>query len=102
MTHDPTDLAGAEAQRERDRKRAERLAEEDRRDFQKLMADAWGRRVVWRLLERARVFHTVFNSNALEMARAEGRREFGLMVLADVHAMPEQFAAMLNESAERK
>ncbi len=37
-----------------------------------------GRRVVWGLLERARIHQTVFAENPLVMAQREGERNFGL------------------------
>ena len=50
-------------------------------DIRALMKLAAGRRVVWRLLEYAGVWRSVFNPEPLRMAFAEGQRNLGLQLL---------------------
>ena len=49
-------------------------------DVEVLMQSGAGRRIVWRLLETTHVYQTCYRDNPLQMARAEGRREIGLML----------------------
>jgi hypothetical protein len=78
--------------------RAEQVA-----DFKWLMGQRRGRRIVWRLLERAGVFRTSFNPEALAMAFAEGRKNSGLEILADIHALvPELYPVMVKEANEHR
>ena len=50
-------------------------------DIRALMKLPAGRRVVWRLLEQAGVWRSVFNPEPLRMAFAEGQRNLGLWLL---------------------
>ena len=84
-----------------------RLQERHRADIAWLMGDERGRRIVWQLLEQASVYHTTYSDNALDMARREGKRQQGLLLLDWImnHA-PEQHTLMQtearNERANRK
>ena len=71
-------------------------------DFIWLMSNAGGRRLVFRLLERAGVMRTVFDPAAkdvaITMAYAEGRKSIGYRVLDLISRhCPEQYARMMKE-----
>lgn len=93
-----------EAQEARSRQRAERAkldAQREVDDTKWLMGSKRGRRIVWRQLERAGVFRLSFNTNAMQMAFAEGGRNEGLKLLAMVHQhCPELYVDMLKEQTE--
>lgn len=96
---DPTDLRGHEREAERD----EALGREKRRkeleDLKWIMAHAQGRRVVWRLLERAGLYRSSFNHSGSLMSFNEGRRDMGLFVLAEIsEAAPEGYLKLLREN----
>lgn len=97
-TYDPLDLRGQErdkAEREL-RERLERQSEEA--DIKWLMSQRRGRRMVWRLLNQAGVFRSSFSTNAMQMAFAEGNRNYGLRLLGLIHAAcPEQYHVMMKE-----
>lgn len=99
--YDPTDIHAQEraladqAQREQNA----RGSEED--DIKWLMGGKRGRRILWRLLEQAGTFRLSFNTNAMQMAFAEGNRNFGNRVLTLIHAhCPEQYATMVKENSK--
>ncbi len=70
-------------------------------DFRWLMSDQRGRRIVWRLLSDAGVFHTSFNPEALTMAFKEGQRTAGLQLLAQVHRLcPDLYTTMMKEQLQ--
>ena len=70
-------------------------------DLKWVMSNKRGRRFVAGLLERAGVFRTSFNTNALQMAFNEGNRNEGLRLIALLTAeCPDRYAEMLKESAE--
>jgi len=99
--HDPLDTGGQ--QRAKDAKAIrERLAREtEEADVRWLMGTRRGRRIVWRLLERAGVFRTSFSANAMQMAFAEGNRNAGIVLLAQVHELcPDQYPLMVAEANE--
>jgi hypothetical protein len=76
--------------------------ETEESDFKWLMGRKQGRRIVWRQLERAGVFKLSFNTNAMQMAFAEGNRNEGLRVLDLIHRLtPELYPVMVKESNER-
>lgn len=96
---DPTDLQGQEQDQEDQRRKALARQEQEVADFKWLMDSKQGRRLMWRLLEKAGVFRTSFSTNALQMALAEGGRSYGLFWLGEVMAhCPEKFLMMINES----
>lgn len=96
--YNPTDLAGQAEEEARARKRILRLRETEIADLKWLMSSDRGRRIMWRLLELARVFTLSFDANAMRMAFNEGRRGYGLEILSQLMtACPEQYPAMLKE-----
>lgn len=73
------------------------------RDITRLMQDAGFRRFVWRLLEQAGIYHSSFRSDALQMARCEGRREQGLMLLDLISSItPDEYFVMQQEAANER
>lgn len=95
---DPLDLRGQE-KAQSDAKARDKLTRTDEEsDFKWLMGSKRGRRIVWRLLDRAGVFRLSFNTNAMHMAFAEGNRNEGLRILSQVHAhCPELYPVMMKE-----
>lgn len=101
--YDPLDLKAQERTRsDKDlRDRLERESEES--DIRWLMGNKRGRRIVWRLLDHAGVFRSSFNTNAMSMAFAEGNRNYGLRMLAQVHALcPEHYPVMMKEQTNER
>lgn len=97
-TDDPLDLSGQESSRKQrelsDRERQRRDAE----DLKWVMADARGRRVVWKHLEGAMVFVSTFNTSGSITAFNEGKRASGLQLMEVIMAVcPERFFQMLKE-----
>lgn len=77
-------------------------AESEASDIRWLMESEQGRRIVWRLLNRTGVFRSSFSSDALAMAFAEGNRNTGLQLLAQVHELcPDLYPEMVREANER-
>lgn len=77
-------------------------AESESSDIRWLMESAQGRRIVWRMLNRTGVFRSSFSSDALAMAFAEGNRNIGLQLLAQVHELcPDLYPEMVREANER-
>ena len=73
------------------------------RDITRLMQDAGFRRFVWWLLEQAGIYHSSFRSDALQMARCEGRREQGLMLLDLISIItPKEYILTQQEAANER
>ncbi|WP_434456511.1 hypothetical protein JQR85_13560 [Stutzerimonas urumqiensis] len=83
--------------------REERLSRETQEaDFKWLMGDPRGRRIVWRLMARCKVFEPVFNTHGGVMNFNEGRRDTGLFLLGEIDRLcPAQFAVMAAENARQ-
>ena len=81
----------------------QRDLEQLKKDVAALMATGAGRRIVWRLLEETHIYQTCYRDNPLQMARAEGRREIGLMLTEWVssHAW-ENYQLMLTEANDER
>lgn len=97
--HDPLDLREQERARHDAEQLARNATEIEQGDVRWLMSSKRGRRIVWRLLDRAGVFRLSFNVDAMVMAFAEGNRNEGLHTLALLHdACPELYPVMLKEA----
>jgi hypothetical protein len=98
--HDPLDLQGQAEAQETQKLSEERARLNELADLKWLMSSERGRRIVWRLLDRAGVFRTSFNTNALSMSFNEGRRNEGLVTLQMIHAVcPELYPTMIREAS---
>lgn len=95
---DPLDTRAIERAKD-DRIIRERLAREtEEADLKWLMNSKRGRRIVWRLLDQSGVFRLSFNTNAMQMAFAEGNRNYGNRILAMIHSIcPELYPTMVKE-----
>lgn len=70
-------------------------------DMRLIMAQPYGRRFVWSLLEFAGVFRTSFTGNSATFYN-EGMRNVGLMVMAKINeTCPEKYLLMLQEQREK-
>jgi len=98
---DTFDLAGQQEASDAQAAEARRLAKLEIEDFQWLMSDKRGRRIVWRLLESAGVFRSSHTGNALHTAFNEGQRSEGLKVfaMATAHASA-SYAKMAQENSK--
>lgn len=97
---DPTDLR-AQEKAKADKDIREKLAQENEEaDIKWLMGNKRGRRILWRLLDQSGVFRLSFNTNAMQMAFAEGNRNFGNRALAMIHTLcPELYPTMVKENS---
>lgn len=70
-------------------------------DFLWLMDDPRGRRFIWQLMGRCRIFEPVFNTHGGLMNFNEGRRDVGLFLLGEINRLcPEKFAVAAAENAK--
>ena len=96
--YDPLDLRGQERSKADNAVRDKLARENEEADVKWLMGSKRGRRIVWRLLDQSGVFRLSFNTNAMQMAFAEGGRNFGNRTLAMIHALcPELYPVMVKE-----
>jgi len=80
-------------------KRARRARQRYDADFRWLMADARGRRLVWHWLTAARIYESSMGPSPEATAFNEGRRNAGLVLLADVTRIcPADYATMMVEA----
>jgi len=101
MKKDPLDFEGIEKARD-DKKLRDKIERENEvADIKWLMSNKRGRRIVWRLLEQSGVFRLSFNTNAMQMAFAEGNRNFGNRTLTMIHGVsPELYPVMVRENTQ--
>lgn len=98
---DPTDLSGEARAREAKGLARSVAKAQDADDFKWLMADERGRRLVWKLLSQAKVFHSTFGSTDAETNFLVGQRNMGLYLLGQIHELcPERYVEMLMENRE--
>ncbi|MDD4913294.1 MAG: hypothetical protein PHP57_13455 [Sideroxydans sp.] len=97
--YDPLDL-DAQQKAKREKEVADKLSRESEEyDIKWLMSSKRGRRILWRTLDRAGVFRLSFNTNAMQMAFAEGNRNEGLRTLTMIHSQaPELYPVMVKEN----
>lgn len=71
-------------------------------DFKWLMSDTRGRRLVWRALADARVFHPIFDPHPQQMAFNEGKRQHGLWLLERINTLcPHLYQVMAQENTTK-
>lgn len=58
--------------------------QQDRVDLRELMGTEGGRRYVWRILLKCKVFDESFHPNALQMAAIAGNRDIGVWLLGEM------------------
>jgi hypothetical protein len=98
-TFDPTDTQSHDSAREDKAQRAKLARDTDESDFKWLMSSKRGRRVVWRLLDRAGIFRSSFSTNAMAMAFTEGQKNEGIRLLGQIHTLcPELYPVMTKEA----
>lgn len=101
--YDPHDLQGQEKAAADKALRSQLARDEEAADVVWLMGSAQGRRIVRRLLEHAGVFRSVWDSNAMAMSFAEGKRHSGLRLLQLVNQhCPRLYTVMMREADDRK
>ena len=97
---DPIDVRAQEKASAEKAAREKLARENEEADVKWLMGSKRGRRVVWRLLDQSGVFRLSFNTNSMQMAFAEGNRNFGLRMLSMVHSLcPELYPQMVKEQS---
>ena len=97
--YDPLDIQSQDRIKEESRVRDRLSKENEEADIKWLMSNKWGRRILWRMLDRAGVFRLSFNTNAMQMAFAEGNRNEGLRTLTLIHSQsPELYPQMIKEN----
>lgn len=98
-SYDPTDIRSQERAQQETATRNKLVKDTEESDLKWLMGSKRGRRIVWRLLDQAGTFRLSFNTNAMQMAFAEGNRNYGNRVLAMIHAQcPELYPVMVREA----
>lgn len=84
-----SNAADAAEVREAEKKQQLKISQ-THRDLQAVLRTSEGRRVFWRLLERARVFESVWENSARIHYNA-GRQDFGHEIMADIVEAGEKF-----------
>jgi hypothetical protein len=98
-SYDPTDIKAQDRAKDDIEVRARLSRDTEESDLKWLMGSKRGRRIVWRLLDRAGVFRISFSTNSMQMAFAEGNRNFGQYILSQIHATcPDLYPVMIKES----
>ncbi len=91
MTYDASDTTQAE--------KAEDKTQTLINDLTAVLQTESGRRWMWSLLERCRLFQSSFGANAAMTSFNEGIRNIGLQVMAEImDADPELFTTMMLEN----
>ncbi len=79
------------------------MAQREIDDIRFVMSSEQGRRVVWSVLEKGRVFSAISPMDAMAMAFNEGQRNLALELFQRVMAhCPEQYLKMAKEASEQE
>lgn len=103
LTRDPTDTHLQEREAELEERTAREIRKQEVADLKWLMGNVQGRRITWRLLDRAGIYRSSFNHSGSLMAFAEGKRDMGLFLLAEVgEASPNGLLKLIAENQGSK
>ncbi len=96
----PYNAGDPKAVRERNRT-LKRVEASERTVIRQIMGSNEGRAWIFKTLSLCHVYQSTFSTNALTMACAEGERNIGLQLTADViAACPERYLEMLKENSK--
>ncbi|GKX40042.1 hypothetical protein SOASR014_37810 [Pectobacterium carotovorum subsp. carotovorum] len=85
------------------RKAAEQRQKQEEADIYHVMSSKQGRRLIWSILQSARVFASTFAADPHVTAFNEGQRNGGLIILSRVMAVcPDLYLTMANEAKEEQ
>ena len=97
-TADVGDVASVKVKRSR----VQRLQDTNDEELRAVLSQPVGRAVVWRILQSCGIYQSSLNPDAMEMAAAEGRRNLGLWLMAEVHSADAQAYARMQGEAVAK
>lgn len=101
--YNPSDINLQAASKAEAEARSKAADDAESADFMNLAGAQWGRRIIWRLLDRAGVFRLSFTDNPLTTAFNEGRRNEGLRLLMQMQtSCPENYSLMLKERTDEQ
>lgn len=93
-------MAAPKTAKERREQAARNRRERELNDIRSLLGRREGRRLLWRIFERAHLFETTFTGDGIGGAFKEGERNVGLFVFSELmEGAPERFQEMMNESS---
>ena len=70
-------------------------------DVRWLMGHKRGRRIVFKMIDEAKVFHSIFNANALQMAHSAGVKDLAFRFLEVINdRCPDHYTLMMKERHE--
>ena len=103
MNYDPLDTRSQERAKSDKDTKSKLVSDTEDADLKWLMGSKRGRRIIWRLLDQAGVFRLSFNTNAMQMAFAEGNKNYGLRTLAQIQALcPDLYPLMVKEAKDEQ
>lgn len=103
MAEEQTFNAGEETQVKKRVRKEELEARQAEDDLRAVMAMVQGRRFIWRWLGITGIHRTSFSTNALTMAKDEGRRNVGLQLEAELmEADVRGYLTMQNEAINKE
>lgn len=86
---------------ERQRRRAEEKAHQQRADLERVLSSPEGRRFVWRVITAAGTFGASFTGELATGAYAEGRRAVGIALMQEAQRVaPALYLQMLHEEID--
>jgi hypothetical protein len=98
---DPLDTRAQQLEKDEETARKELIRKTEIADLKKLMSSPWGRRIVWRLLEKLGPFLASYDSIAMKMAFNEGKRYMGTWLFNEIMDLcPELYMVMWSEQQE--
>lgn len=99
MNYDASDPAQVKDQKGK----AKRMRMREQDDLKAVLSTVEGKRFVWRVLEFCGIHSDSFDTNALQMARKEGKRSIGLFLEVEIgQSCPEKFLEMQLMAAKEK
>ena len=81
------------------KKKHELIRDQELEDIRVLLKLPSGRRFLWNLLSKCKIFETISNHDSLRMAIASGNRDIGLSLIAEINeADRDGFFNLMKES----
>tara|TARA_R110000803_G_scaffold121808_1_gene189897 strand:+ start:606 stop:941 length:336 start_codon:yes stop_codon:yes gene_type:complete len=94
--------AGSESHVAKKKTKVSLIKQQAEEDMKQMLSEAYGRRLLWRMLEKCGIYKTSFTGNSTTFFN-EGRRAVGLDLLEDIiKVSPSSYTLMQSENLTKK
>ncbi len=94
---------GEEKEVKKKTKRYKLIRENELVDLNQILNTPFGKRFLWRLLERCHIFHSISHREPIDMSRVSGERDIGIWLIEEINAADKQgYIKLITDATQRE